>query len=67
MGAPSYESSSQRRRREKREAYERQTEAREAEEARVAGLSLWERIEEASSIEDIKQILHIFRERLELE
>jgi hypothetical protein len=55
------------RRREREAEWEAECAAREAEEARVAALPLYFRINEAESIADIKAILRIIIEKLELE
>jgi hypothetical protein len=53
----------QQKREAKEAAYEAQDEARRAEEARVASLSMWERIEECDASESVKAILHILAEK----
>lgn len=55
-----------REKRARREAeHQAREEAREAEERRIAGLSLWERIEEAADMQAVRDILHLFDERLD--
>lgn len=53
------------RRAEKRAEAEARLQACEKEMHRLVGLSLYERIEEASSIGDIKAVLHLIVDRLE--
>lgn len=46
------------RRRELQEQFDREYAAQQREEARKMSLSLWQRIEEVASIEDVKDVLH---------
>lgn len=59
--------SSPRRRKELQELRYTQLLAEEAEQNRVAGLSMWERIYEIKDIEDVKAVLNLMREKLEME
>lgn len=56
--------SSERRRRELRQEAEQREIEREAEEARYAGLTMYEKIEEAEDIHDIKRLLQEIAERI---
>jgi hypothetical protein len=53
------------RRRELRAEAKRRDREREAEKARYAGLSWYEKVEEANDIHDIKRLLHEITERID--
>jgi len=55
------------RRKELQEVFEREQEERRREEARLAARSIWQVIEDAKSVADLKELLHTIAERLELE
>lgn len=52
--------------RKERESWERE-EARLKEEARLASLSVWEKIEECDASSSVKEMLHMFAEKLGME
>ena len=59
--------SSHQRRKELELELEVENRKRDAEYARRAALTIWERIEEADASEDVKEILHIIAEKLNIE
>lgn len=56
--------SSHQRRQELRRERDAAEEARQAEEARIAGLPIYERIEECGDIHDVKRLLHDLMDKL---
>lgn len=65
MGSPPWESNKARKRREREEQQAKDYDERMREQARVAALSLYERIEECSTLEEIKAVLHFIREKID--
>jgi hypothetical protein len=55
------------RRRERERQYEIEDEARRREQARKDALTMWERIEEAKDVSDMKEILHMLAQEMGLE
>ena len=59
--------SSPHRRAERQAEFEAEQERRRREEVRRAALTMWERIDEAEASSDVKELLHMFAEKLGLE